>query len=739
MTVRNTLRTIGWCAWTTTVVCPTILIAQPVSQGAAAVLNDPQASQAQRDEAARRLLTTQASQGRQVLANALLDQSNPGAQLAAARALAEDQQPDPSLINPLFAALGARRDLTDAAARALAGYHATPEVLTRLIRIAESNPRAPDAVRPDVRVAAIRAMGAFVEKRCAAALVMILRSADEPPAVRNAAADALAMLASESESGPDPDTWDRWWEANSRKSDADFRNELLLRKAGQLDQLQSHVNQFAAEVAIILREQYQSASDAQKEPQLLRYLQSPEPAIRQVGSQIVYENAIGARAIPQSAREQLRLMIADSSAPVRRSAVDALHALNDADALDPLLAQLAIEPDPSVRAAIATALGPINDVKAAPALLKLLDDPSRAVQRASAIALRDLGPRLYEQDPRLAREIALALRRLVDSTTNQAMLVELRAACVEALAPLKQADLAPVYFKLLSNRAEAPRVRIAALRAVGELGDRTAADVVVTQLDDADPAVRQAAVRALGEITASDHAEALRLLLDENSERDAGVRDAAWQVLVGFFPHMPKEQLVIWEDRVRNDPQREITVSKVLVDKLQAARELDALATAQFQIADAYRALEQPEQAAPYYKLSLDYRMSTGATGMTIVSLVDGYMWALLRGQKYADATAFAEQSLRQDPSNQQMIGPAIKSEVDRLAQSDRAEDLQNARALIELTEKMNPALATQYMDQLRDAEKQIRKRLNGASGSDSGPRSAKAPATQPAPSAMGG
>src|SRR5207244_6291508 len=123
-------------------------------------------------------------------------------------------------------------------------------------------------------------------------------------------------------------------------------------------------------------------------------------------------------------------------------------------------------------------------VHAVPALVKLVDDPSRTVQLAAAGALRDLAPALRDQDAKLARETALALRRVIERAGAAPLLSDLRAASAEALVPLRQPDFAQLFEKLLANRAETPRVRIAALRAVGELGERNAGDVVLAQLDD---------------------------------------------------------------------------------------------------------------------------------------------------------------------------------------------------------------------------------------------------------------
>src|SRR5438552_11316215 len=88
----------------------------------AVVLRSPNATQAERDEAARRLVLRKTDDSRRILAAALADPANRIAQLAVARAIPSDPQPDPALLNPLLALIGNDPGLTDAAIAALACY-----------------------------------------------------------------------------------------------------------------------------------------------------------------------------------------------------------------------------------------------------------------------------------------------------------------------------------------------------------------------------------------------------------------------------------------------------------------------------------------------------------------------------------------------------------------------------------------------------------------------------------------
>src|SRR5688572_33218051 len=72
----------------------------------ATTLRSPTSTQAERDEAARRLVQRRTAPARDALLAALQDAANRPAQTAAARALAADPNPDPAFVSALFALIG---------------------------------------------------------------------------------------------------------------------------------------------------------------------------------------------------------------------------------------------------------------------------------------------------------------------------------------------------------------------------------------------------------------------------------------------------------------------------------------------------------------------------------------------------------------------------------------------------------------------------------------------------------
>lgn len=700
-------------------------------QRLAATLADPTAPPTVREEAARRLVTRQTTAARRVLGDALIDAGNPGAQLAAARALAEDPRPDPSLVTSLFSVLGTSPAITDAAARALGNYRDQPEVLTQMLTIAEGRNRPVD-VR--TRAAVIRALGLIPERRAAEALVALLRQ--ESVTIRNAAADGLVALTGLADYGSDVAHWSRWWEANGPKSPAQFRAEIEARKAAAFDRQQQRLGQLALELESILRERYQAAPDNEKDGILLRYLAGSEPEVRLVGVRIISDEFSAAtRGIAGPVREKLRQMIGDSSPVARRETAYLLSRLNEPEALEDLLVQLAQETDASVKAAIATALGPIADLRAVEPLLALLNDPSPAIARAAAMSLGDrekLGTKIA-QDPALAARTARALFE-VFTRADGPQAQDLRAAAATAMIYLKQPDVLREMVRLGALDPRSPlssiQVRRAIIRAFREAGDRRASDIIVGALSD-EPGVRLEAVQALQIIGAHEQAEVIGRMLRNPPEDDPKIREAAWQALESFFPDLPVEQLNIWADRMRADPNREITVLNVLIQRLIKDGDPGSnLPTFRQRIGEAYMKVDRPEDAVVHFQAALDARLQQrqSAPPVVIESLSRSLLQSLLQAGRYGQAVTFATTSIARDPGLRPIMGSLIAGEVDRLV---RKGDATNAQKLIDEAMKMTPPndLPDQHLRDLQDAQAKLRA---GAPRGSLAPRStaSRGPAT---------
>jgi HEAT repeat protein len=689
-------------------------------------LNDPASPQEQRDDAARRLVSRRSTAARQIIRRALID-VNPGGQLAAARALAEDPNPDPALIDSLFALIGSNRQLSEAAARALSNYKERPEVVTRLIDYVRRT-RTSEATR----IAVIRALGAMPQKRSAEFLVALATSRDETIAVRTAASEALSDLTGLPNGSHEPQRWAQWWSENGNKGAAEFDADLMASRAARYDQRNAQLNDLSHAMEEFIREQYRAAPQAQRSDLLLRYLRRPEPQVRAIGAVIVYEEALDAKPPSAPVREQLRSMIGDGSADVRAAVADALAKINDAESFELLLAQLAQEPNAQVRASLARALAPINDLRAVPVLIAMLDDPSQGAARAAADALRNLGKSIRE-DPDLARRTAAALLATLEQRAAAPETAPLRTSLIAAMVPLGQEQLLPTFTRMLDERrGETVENRFLAIRAIGEIAKPESAGLLITALEDRSAEVRREAVLALAKNPAlADNAEVLARFLDPSSEPDDGVRTAAWQALSSVFPSLSKERLNIWADRFQknNDPSRRLIVLKVLAEQQLRDRDEDGLATTRINIADQLKSQKEYAAAAEFYALALDYRKSQPNTDAArLETLIQNRMEMLLAAKDYPNAATFASQMIKENAGRGQSMGGLVWNEAQKLS---NAGDLQAALALIEATRTMNPQLPEQYRENLAEVEKQVLARQNQQNGVSpaAGSRSASADA----------
>ncbi|MEA2736333.1 MAG: hypothetical protein QOE14_2784 [Humisphaera sp.] len=704
----------------------------------AAVLRAPNIPQRDRDEAAAKLILRRTPEARQLLVAAMADATNRSVQRAAARAVALDPDPDPAFINPLFDLIGADPALTDAAIQALAGYRAQASVAAKLIALAVD---APHQQREATRLAAIRAVGTMPNKPAARALMDLLNADAESPAIRTAAAVALGDMTAAGVKRTDPAHWQRWWTENQIKDDASFARDLLEARDARLVRLQNRFDRYVGEMRAILEEVYQSAPEKNKEAILLRYLRSPEPETRAMGATIVQSDFTQTRPIPPAVRDELRGMLTDSSSQVRIAVAQALFLLNDAQAFDALLAQLAREQDADVRMELARALVPMRDVRVVQPLVKLLSDPSPAVAETAARGLGDsnLAP-LIQRDPALSTLVAQELTVALTKRTGQPGTTSLRAALIDAMGALRNPNLHR-HFTAMLKPNESVVVRRAALRALGQYGKPNGeiwpAGAVGEGLRDGDDTVRLEAVRALRTTADFSHASILYDLIKRDSpEPSQSVRDEAWAVLKTLFsdPSAGNAQLAGFADAFKGEPERRIEVLKVLAERLASSSDpqsQSSLASFRSSLGAEYmelakRAAERPDldaaareqavienakQADIYFDLALKHYRAKDPRdqGMTTSDLLERRMDALLASKQYQTAADFAASSITANTGNQEAMGRKINTEADRLRDLGALTD---ALRLIEAAKRMDPPLVEPSASSIERLEAAVRAQL---------------------------
>lgn len=711
-----------------------------VAQQAATLLDRASGvARSARLEAARRLVARGTPEARLALLRALQEVGNPAAQYAAAAALAgaSGPEPDPAFIDPLFVLISpdAPIDLARPAAAALAEYRQSPVVLARLID------RTADRRGEPSRRAAIEALGAIPEKRSAATLIALLGSEDESRDIRQAAVNALIYMTDATDNGNDVGRWQEWWQRARELDDQAFRAALVASKANRYGPLKRAQDQLVQAAREQLTQMYRALPPERRSAQLLSMLNDDSPAIRAIGAAVVREEKASAAVIPDEVQQRLSEMTGDADPSVRVAVADALRALNYAPAVDAILAQLAVETNPEVKAALARAVAPAQDLRAAPALVSLLADPDRSVARAAALSLRDLGAKLRREAPApVADSAAAALRSLLRRTRPGPADEPLRAATVDAMAALARPEF-NVELQPLLNRREPPTVRrsaIKALAAIGLAGQPEIADSIVPWLEDADATVRLEAANALRDLRRPESIPSLLSRLNERVEPDASVRNAAWEAIEAQLPDAPAQVVAnALPQFSRDDEQgrvRRLILLNALADKAAAAGDTQQVAGWREDIGRTHMQESPPaaDAAIEAFRLALDdYRRLNSPVGTQRVT--EALMQAYLRAGRYDDATRFAAEAIAANGEFAADMGREIKKEADRLVQANAQGA---ALELIAKSETMSPPLPDSYRRQLSEIEAQVRRRqidVTNAPPPPSGPRSSGSSPVLPA------
>jgi HEAT repeat protein len=233
-----------------------------------------------------------------------------------------------------------------------------------------------------------------------------------------------------------------------------------------------------------------------------------------------------------------RIALGDPLPAIRRKAVESFWESRDRAIARLIVQALRTDPDESVRAAAATALGPFVllfelgqfDREEGEAVVEALRDHTGASEVSidvRARAIESLGPRTlpwvdtliadayYDDDPRM-RIAALramggsAQERWLEFLEEQAISddAEFRYEAAVAMGAIGSEDAVELLAGMLTD--EDTEVVLAAVAALGEIGGEEAAAVLVRFIEQADPALADAAEAALDAARYLDDADLIR-------------------------------------------------------------------------------------------------------------------------------------------------------------------------------------------------------------------------------------
>jgi putative heme-binding domain-containing protein len=200
--------------------------------------------------------------------------------------------------------------------------------------------------------------------------------------------------------------------------------------------------------------------------------------------------------------EALRSALGDAKAEVRRAAAESVAVTKDADAAKALRELFAKESDVEVRKGILRSLGAIKDAASSELVASAFKDPALLVEAANA-AEQIAGPTLIK-----------ILAELAETASSP----EILAPALGALGRLK-AGVATA----AKHAAHAdPKVALAAVTALGQIGGDAAVQALIPAVDDKRIEVRRAAIAALGGLAAKPAIPALlKAFLDKSVRFEA--------------------------------------------------------------------------------------------------------------------------------------------------------------------------------------------------------------------------
>jgi HEAT repeat protein len=686
------------------------------------IINAPPAAatSGDREVAAMQLVHRDSPAAAAAVLAGLKNKTNPFAQTAIAKAVALTPHPGENLIPVLGDLLGSNPVLSEAAASALANYPGDPAALQLLTKFVDIS-----TTPQPMRESAIRAIGQLIDQPAAAYLFNLATQPKQSDAIQSTALAALGEMSGISDYGGDLRLWKQWWDTMRVKNPEQFRAALLETRARQFNLMKQRNRQLAESSRKLLLDDFYVMTPESQPARLMAYLNDPSPEIRSVGIRVVQ---VYPRLTTGEVRQRLFQLIADSDEQVRSDVVHLLLSLNDPASLHALIAQLGIEKDPKVAQTIAQILGNLNDPNAAPdaakALIPMLHDSNPENAIAAAKALAGLGGNVRKKDPKLAEDLSNQIRGILKNIDNQPGTNVLRAACVSALAELRDPTSLDT-FRACLQPGETVEVRKAALTGLGNLGDARANQIVLDCLGDLDSAIRLEAAHALTTVATPD--QDFAIFDHMNNDRDPDVKAALWVAFRALYDKETQGQLEHWAATFDNNPERKIITLEKLGDVLKRARdapdiapndrarEEQAIAYNDQAIAAAMMSVKPTPmvtEATAHLQLALDYwrgpGKGTGGSNENLETLVGQMLDVKLTAEQWGPACTFAAEQITLDPIYQPTVGPRIKDKIDELIKTGNTAA---AQKLIDAALAMKPPLDTRYVRMIQSAQTDLKQK----------------------------
>ena len=558
---------------------------------------------------AEELLTTGWPEATPLAVQLLTAPEHPSTRVIMCRAIANvgraaQMEPDQGLVPPLLNLLGS----TDAETATCAGEALAAFPDGKVVH--ELSKLAADAEAPQQqRLAALAALIPNMDRReVVGELIQLLDS--KAPAIREVVLHALDRLTPQS-FGEDINAWKAWWQEQSTLSDNEWLRRQVTHHAARLAALERDLEamrkaaserhtQLAARLAQALTYNYRLTPQAEREALLIRWLEDPVPETRRVAASLIAEQISEGDSPSVALRNALRLRYNDSSADVRKLAMEIIGSLNDPADAEPMLARLEVERDPGVRETVLRVLGKLRNPTSLGPLLAELQRPD-APEGCLAAAAEAIG--------------MLAARAPFDEATRQSLVAPLkthfaqseggparvRVALLGAMAALGMPEFRPEFETNLNS--DSPELLLRAIQGIATVGDGDLLDRMSNLTTHADARVRQRALEALAALGTEEQMATIVARLSPSVEAIEGPRQAAWQAFLQISKRLPLARQIAAADRLVDHPTLAADYLKRLHEEMSSTKPAPAeLPAVRERLALLNDALERPCEALPLWR-----------------------------------------------------------------------------------------------------------------------------------------
>lgn len=494
--------------------------------------NTPEA----RELGARNLLRIGTDEAARRLSDVLKAPNDALAKQAVCRAMLSVDRPHRSLLEPLLSLLGRNPPELAQMIPATLRRFESPTVIPRLRAMAS------DTVLPlEQRNAVIAALGFLGDDlNAVSALVEILQ--DSTDALRASALEALSDVAGTR--FLDAVAARGWWEAHDEMDPIEWLRDVNQRRKDEIQRMRADRETLVSRLVAAYREAYLLTPEAEQSKKLLAYLRDDSGAVRGLALDLINGLITDRKAINQEVRSQLLKLVTDPNPVIRRRAAGIVGDLRPAGSGERLTNALAVELDPTVRAAQVAALGRLDDAAVIPALLPRLDDPSRLVVGEAASSIGLLARRGGSANGETQNVISAMIERYAKLSSGED---DVRERFIEAMGRIGADEFRPIFIDEMAP-SRGVRVRSAAITAFSSYVG--SAEHIRKSATAQEPEVRLAVVQALGRCCRGrEDLDALGFCLDSAQEPNQSVREKAWESYMAVVKRLPARDQVEMAER----------------------------------------------------------------------------------------------------------------------------------------------------------------------------------------------